>query len=152
MFRRMFSWSAILIFILALTGTEAVFADPSPGKTLVGAWEVTIVSDVLPPAIDTSIVHRDGTMSNWDPALGTGNGIWRRLGASRYELKFKTLVLFNNVFGLFPGSTLTVTAEVEVDKGGKSASGPFTANLEPDGQAIPDFSGTVFLSRMTFDD
>lgn len=142
----------MLVFIFALAGTEAVVADASPGKTLVGTWEVMIISDVVPPAVDTTVVHRDGTVSNWDPILGTGNGIWRRLGASRYEVKFKTLVLFNNIFGLFPGSTLTVTAVLEVDDKGNAASGPFMANLEPDGQTIPDFSGTVFFSRMTFDD
>ena len=61
-------------------------------------------------------------------------------------------MLFNKLFGFFPGSTLTVIAEVEVDKDGKSASGPFAANMDPDGQNFTDFSGTVFLSRMTFDD
>lgn len=152
MFRRIVSLSAWLVFIATLAGPQSALADEAPGKTLVGAWDVLIIADVLPPAIDTTVVHRDGTLSNWDPALGMGNGIWRRLGASRFEVKFKTLVLFNNVFGLFPGSTLTVTAEVDVDKGGMTASGPFTAELVPDGQTIPSFSGTVVFSRMTFDD
>jgi hypothetical protein len=152
MFRRIVSLPVMLVFIFALASPQAAVADRSPGKKLVGTWEVTILSDVLPPALDTTVVHQDGTVSNWDPALGAGNGIWRRLGDSRYEVKFKTVVLFNNIFGLFPGSTLIVTAMVEVDDKGNFASGPFTADLEPEGQAIPDFSGIVNFSRMTFDD
>lgn len=152
MFKRIVSLPVILIFIISLGGSEAVFADRSPGKTLVGTWEALVVSDHLPPAADTTVVHRDGTVSNWDPALGTGNGIWRHLGDSRYEVKFKTHVLFNNVFQLFPGTTLTVTAELEVDEKGMTASGPFEAVLEPDEQTISSFSGMVFFSRMTFDD
>lgn len=152
MSKRIISLPAMLVFIFALAGSQAAVADRSPGKTLVGTWEVTIVSEVLPPAIDTTVVHRDGTVSNWDPILGVGNGIWRHLGDSRYEVKFKTLVLANNVFGLFPGSTLTVTAVVEVDKKGKTASGPFTAELVPDEQTISSFSGNVFFSKMMFDE
>ena len=123
MFRRLASLPVLLVFIVALAGPQAAFADRAPGKTLVGAWEVFIDSneppagpgeapgdpDGVPDAFDITVINRDGTVSNSDPALGTGHGIWRRLGASQFEVKFKTPVPLVNALQQLPGTTLTVT-------------------------------------------
>jgi hypothetical protein len=165
MFKRISSLAAQLTVIFALAGSQAAVADGAPGKTLVGSWDVGI--EIAPPgscpdapsdppgpgAFNTTIVNRDGTLSNWDPALGTGNGIWRRVGESQFEVKFKTIALLNNIAGVVPGSTLVVTAVLTVDRDGMTAAGPFSADFKPDGANFFDeFCGIVYFSRMTFDD
>lgn len=175
MFTRTVSLTGILVFIVVVASSQAAFADGSPGKTLVGTWEVYIDSneppagegeppgdpDGVPDAFDITVVHRDGTVSNSDPALGTGHGIWRRLGASQFELKFKTLVPFINAFQQLPGTTLTVTTkDLTVHADGMTATGTFFVDVEPNfipddpvfGGQVPDFGGNITFVRMIFDD
>ena len=175
MFRRLAALPVPLIFIVALAGFQAAFADRAPGKTLVGAWEVLIDSneppagpgeapgdpDGVPDAFDITVINRDGTVSNSDPALGTGHGIWRRLGASQFELKFKTPVPLVNALQQLPGTTLTVTTkDLTVHADGMTATGTFFVDVEPNfipgdpvfGGQVPDFGGNITFVRMTFDD
>jgi hypothetical protein len=154
MSKRIYSMQALLVFVLALTGVQAAVADGGPGKTLVGTWVVNIVPDgPVPPTVDITVVNRDGTMSNSDALLGTGHGIWRRLGDSVFEMKFTTPVIAFTGTAFPPGVTLTVTTrDLAVDKGGLTASGRFSADFEPDQATFPDFTGAINFTRMTFED
>lgn len=157
---RLISRSALLalssVFFAAL-GASSALAEDSPGRTLVGTWEVLIISDALPPARDVTVINRDGSLSNSDAMLGTGHGVWKRAGDSRFKMTFRTPVLATNLMGFPLGSMLTVTAGVKVDDGGMSASGPFDAVIEltdpATGAEIPlfEFSGVVFFTRITVD-
>ena len=144
------------VFIFAL-GASPALAEDSPGRTLVGTWEVLIVSDVLPPARDVTVVNRDGSLSNSDAILGTGHGAWKRLGDTRFKTTFLTPVLATNPLGFPAGSMLTVTATVDVNVGGMSASGPFGAVIELTDPAtgaeitLFEFNGVVFFTRITVD-
>lgn len=175
MFSRIISMAAALVFIVVLAGPQAAMADGAPGKTLVGTWEVYIDSmepptepgepplppDGIPDAFDITVVNRDGTVSNSDPALGTGHGIWRRLGASKFEMKFTTPVPIVNALQQLPGTTLTVTTkDLTVDADGVTATGTFFVDIEPNfipddpvfGGQLPDFAGNITFVRMMFDD
>jgi hypothetical protein len=154
MFRRIPSLFAISVFVVAAVGSPMAVADPAPGQTLVGTWIVNIFPDgPVPPAADISVVNRDGTVSNSDSLLGTGHGIWRRLGDSTFEMKFITPVLALTGLAFPPGVTLTVTTgDLAVDQGGLTASGTFSADFEPDQATFPDFTGSISFTRMTFDD
>jgi hypothetical protein len=150
MIKRISSLVAFLIAVFTLAGTQVATADDSPGKTLVGAWEVLITNNVgLPPAVDIAVVNRDGTMSNSDAVLGTGHGAWKRIGNSRFSYKFKTPVLVTNLFGFPPGSMLTVSGTLTVDAGGMTASGPYDfVVISPFGDVLLAFDGIVFFSRI----
>jgi hypothetical protein len=173
MFRRIISLPVLLVLILALAGPRAAIADRSPGKTLVGTWEVLVFEapdcenvdpmpppDAVPVTVDITVVNRDGTVTNTDPALGTGHGIWKGVGHSTFKMKFKTPVMFINVFELLPTTTLTInTRDLTVARGGMTAIGTFEADIEPDKSDIPiqsdfldDFCGQIVFNRMTFDD
>ena len=156
-----------------MASSQAAFADRSHGKTLVGTWEVLIFEaedcddlseppapQTTPTAVDITVVNRDGTVTNTDPILGTGHGIWKRVGHSTFQMKFKTLVMFINIFDLLPTTTLTVTTDdLRVAKGGNTAFGTFQADISPDQSEVPvqsdaidDFCGHILFQRMTFDD
>ena len=153
MFKRISSLVAFLVAVFTLAGTQVATADDSPGKTLVGAWEVLITNTIgLPPAVDVTVVNRDGTMSNSDALLGTGHGAWKRIGKSRFSYKFKTPVLLTNPFGFPPGSMLTVSGILTVDAGGMTASGPYDfVVVSPSGVVLLALDGTVFNTRIVPD-
>ena len=173
MLARIKSVSAFLVFVIALAGSHSALADRSPGKTLVGTWEVLVFAapdcenvsplppEGVPPAtVDISVINRDGTVTNTDPVLGTGHGIWKRVGHSTFRMKFRTPVMFINIFDLLPMTTLTInTDDLTVARGGMKAFGTFEADIEPDKEDNPfqsdvfgDFCGQIVLNRMTFDD
>lgn len=141
---------AVLITLLGLAGAGGALAEHSPGKTLVGAWDVLITNNAgLPPAVDVTVMNRDGTMSNSDPVLGTGHGAWKRLGDGTSSYRFRTPVLITNPFGLPPGTVLTVSGLLTVDEGGMTASGPYEAVAhDPTGAIVLAFDGIVFLTRI----
>jgi len=170
---RIHALSAFLAVVIALTGSQAALADRSPGKTLVGTWEVLVFAapdcenvsplpppDAVPATVDISVVNRDGTVTNTDPVLGTGHGIWKRVSHSTFKMKFKTPVMFINIFDLLPTTTLTISVDnLTVARGGMTAIGTFEADIEPDksdnpfqSDAFGDFCGQIVLNRMTFDD
>ena len=76
------------------------------------------------------------------------------------RMKFKTPVMFINIFDLLPTTTLTInTDNLTVARGGMMAFGTFEADIEPDVEDNPfqsdvfgDFCGQIVLNRMTFDD
>lgn len=165
MFRRLVSLPVFLAFIFALAGSQAVVADGARGNTLVGAWLVEVDTFPLGTAesVDVTVVHKDGTVSNSDGILGTGHGIWKRLGAkqeteegkeirpSTFQMKFKTPFLEGNSFGIPAGFILTVTATVTLDRSGNTAAGPFETTIGPPGFPSPGFAGEVRFARITFD-
>ena len=166
MLARIKSISAILVFVIALVVSQAALADRSPGKTLVGAWVVEIVPVGLEPAVDITVIHKDGTVSNSDSKLGTGHGIWKRLGAkqeseeeggkvispSTFQVRFKTPILEGNSLGIPGGFILTVTATVTLDQSGNAATGPFVTTIGPPGFPGPGFVGEVRFARISLDD
>ena len=150
----LFARSGIVFIFIAVAGIPDATADGRSGKTLVGSWEVLVTNEQgLPPAVDITVVNRDGTMSNSDGIFGTGHGVWERVGASQFAFKFKTPILALNMFNFPPGSMLTVTGTMTVDKGGATASGPYTAViLDAFGNSLFGFDGRVFFTRISIDD
>jgi hypothetical protein len=165
MLRRILLLPALLILAITSVILPTAIADPAPGKTLVGAWIVEISPVGLDKTVDITVVHVDGTVSNSDSILGTGHGIWQRLGAkqeteageneispSTFQVRFKTPILEGNSLGLPGGFILTVTSTVTLDKSGNVAEGPFETTVGPPGFP-PDqgFFGEVRFTRMSFD-
>ena len=145
-----FSIIALFAVVALATGPRDAAANDQAGKTLVGSWMVTIMSDLGPPVVDMTTVNRDGTMTNSDALFGTGHGVWKRAGASDFAFKFMTPLLVTA--GFPPGSMLTVTGTVTVGDGGADATGPFQAVVrDPFGNVIFGFSGTVAFARIGID-
>lgn len=149
----LFSHTGIVFIFIAVTGIPEATADYQSGKTLVGSWEVVITNEQgLPPAVNITVVNRDGTMSNSDGIFGTGHGVWERAGASQFAFKFKTPILAINILNYPPGSMLTVTGTITVAKGGATATGPYSAViLDSMGNLLFGFDGTVFFTRISID-
>ena len=106
----------------------------------------------LPPGVDVMVINRDGTMSTSDGTFGTGHGVWHRLGASEFAFKFKIPILANNVLGFPPGSMLTTTGTATVEKGGATASGPYSVVIrDAFGGFIFGFDGDTVLTRISID-
>ena len=149
----LFAHTGIVFIFIAVAGIPDATADYQSGKTLVGSWEVLITNEQgLPPAVDITVVNRDGTMSNSDGIFGTGHGVWKRVGASQFAFKFKTPILAINILNYPPGSILTVAGTLTVDKGGATASGPYNAViLDAVGNLLFGFDGRVFFTRISID-
>jgi len=142
----------ILAALLAmLAGVNVAMADDSHGKTLVGSWVVVVTSNLSPfPAVDLTTVNRDGTMINTDAQFGTGHGVWKRLGDSRFAIKFMTPIMFTNPFELPPGSMLTVEGTLTVDEGGMTASGSYHAVVvDAFGGLLFPFEGAIAFQRIS---
>ena len=159
MFRPLRSIAASSLALLVLACFQPALAD-EPGRTLVGTWEVSITNNQgLPPALDLSTVNRDGTMTNSDSLLGTGHGVWKRVGKGQFKMKFRTPILAtaSGPPFFFPlGSVLTVTATAMVAEDGMTAFGPYVAVIHaPNGlggiDLIFGFEGDIALSRLTID-
>ena len=149
----LFARTGIVFFFIVVAGLPDATADDKSGKTLVGSWEVLVTNEQgLPPAVDITVVNRDGTMSNSDGIFGTGHGVWKHVGASQFAFKFKTPILANNILGFPPGLMLTVSGTMTVDKGGATASGPYNAVvLDAFGNFFFGFDGRVFFTRISID-
>lgn len=152
----------LVLYLLVLAGVQSALADDSPGRTLVGSWEVFITNEQgLPPNLDMTTVNRDGTLTNSDSLFGTGHGAWKRAGDGQFQMTFRTPVLATaGGPPLFVpiGSVLTVTATVTVDEGGMTAIGAYTAEIaQLGGSAFCGFNGQcsltglVAFSRITVD-
>ena len=70
------------------------------------------VSDVAPLVIERKMLRRGGNASNREPALVAKNGLWAHLGSYCYEVRFKLLMQFNNVYSLFPESAVMMSQEI----------------------------------------
>jgi hypothetical protein len=147
----LFAHTGFVFILIAVAAIPDAAANYQPGKTLVGSWEVLITNEQgLPPAVDVTMVNRDGTMSNSDGIFGTGHGVWKHAGASQFAFKFKTPILALNILNFPPGSMLTVTGTLTVDKDGATASGPYTAViLDSAGNSLLGFDGSVFFTRIS---
>jgi hypothetical protein len=152
----------LVLCLLVLAGAQPALADKSPGRTLVGSWEVFITNEQgLPPNLDMTTVNRDGTLTNSDSLFGTGHGAWKRAGDGQFQMTFRTPVLATaGGPPLFVpiGSVLTVTATVTVDESGMAAIGPYTAEIvQLGGSTFCGFNGhctltgLVAFSRITVD-
>jgi hypothetical protein len=155
----LFTHTGILVIFIAAAGIQSATADDQSGKTLVGSWTVLVTSNLgLPPVTDLTTVNRDGTMTNSDAMFGTGHGVWKRVGKSQFEFKFMTPILLTASLvppgsGFPPGSILTVTGTLAVDKGGATAFGPYEAVVEhPAIGPVMSFAGTVAFARISIDD
>jgi hypothetical protein len=148
-----FVYTAILAIGIASVGAQSAIADDRSGKTLVGSWMVTVSTNLgLPPAINLTTVNRDGTMTNSDSQFGTGHGVWKRVGAGNFAIKFMTPILMTSPL-VPPGSILTITGTLTVEQGGATASGPYQAVVrDAFGDIVFPFSGIVEFSRITIDD
>ena len=139
---------AVTIGILA-TGTGFLAPDPvyasdsqEYGKTFVGSWVVNLESDAFPPFTNLSSVIKDGIVINTDPVFGTGHGVWKRIGKSEFSVKFIHQVPPDDP--AFPvGTSLVVTAELVISKGGSSGSGTFRVVA-----TNPVFGELVFATGM----
>lgn len=155
MFKRLislFTHTGILVIFIVAAGIQSATADDQSGKTLVGSWTVLVTSNFGPDVTDMTTVNRDGTMTNSDKEFGTGHGVWKRVGESRFAFKFMTPILLT-VISLPAGSILTVTGTLTVDKGGATAVGPYEAVIEhPDIGPLVPFNGTVNFTRIRIDD
>ena len=120
------------------------------GAGFVGSWIVSGVADggVIPPFTKVATVNRDGSLINSDPAFGTGIGVWRRIGRSRFVCTFVTMI--PDDAGFTPGSSMTVVGKLTVAAGGGSASGPYRTVIEhPNIGEILSFTGTLSFDRIT---
>jgi hypothetical protein len=149
----LFTHTGILVIFIAAAGIQSAAADDQSGKTLVGSWTVLVTSNLgLPPVTDLTTVNRDGTMTNSDAMFGTGHGVWKRVGDSQFAFKFMTPILLTAPLGT-PGSILTVTGTLTVDKGGATAFGPYEAVVEHPAIGIELlFEGTVSFARISIGD
>lgn len=149
----LFTHAGILVIFIAAAGIQGAAADDQHGKTLVGSWTVLVTSNLgLPPVTDLTTVNRDGTMTNSDAMFGTGHGVWKRVGASRFAFKFMTPILLTAPLAP-PGSMLTVSGILTVDQGGATAFGPYDAVVEnPAFGFVLPFEGTVSFARISIDD
>lgn len=141
--------AAAVCALLLMAGLTEVHA--APGAVLAGSWRVTVEPDSGGEIPNLVVIQRDGLLTNWDPAFGTGVGIWRRAADREYVLKFVHLTPSPN--GLPPGTErLVVRGLVKVENGGAIALGSFvTSFVDANGDLLSSFSGTVRLDRISMD-
>jgi hypothetical protein len=120
------AFTAAIVFLFSATSQQSAFADKDH-KSLVGSWIVDIVPDFPgpPPFKNLATVHKDNTIVTSDPALGVGQGAWKRTGKKGYEIKFVVLIGSDPAFP--PDSTATITASLTVDANGDGAHGRSSA-------------------------
>lgn len=117
-------------------------------KSLVGSWIIDVMPDPPgpPPFGNLGSLTSDGLSVNTEPEFGGGHGIWKETGPREFAVKFLTLIPPGHSFGDGP---ITVAATVIVDKGGDTATGPFTTVFDATNfQAT--VTGTVVLTRIKF--
>src|SRR5262245_52545720 len=151
--RRTFRCLAITAW-LALTST-ATTQSMASGRTLEGAWNVTVVFDQqgLPPcapagAAFTAITPGRGTViaESCYASEGAGYGSWARTANNEFSSTF-----IGNSFG--PDGTVVATykvrAAVELDPSGDTFSGPFTTDFfDLVGNLLGTVTGTVSAGRI----
>lgn len=138
----------LILCSLALAGP----ASAARGPGIVGSWVVNGQPDGPAPAfINLTTNGADGTVTNTDPLLGTGHGVWRRGTNGSFTVRFVTVTSpFNPIF---PNTVITVTGEIKVDKKNDVAEGTFQTTFEDlNGVTLmPMSTGTVQFSRIAID-
>ena len=137
------------------TGADAP-ADlaPTPGLATFFADGSFIASDLpVRPAsnVDGSSDASPSVAPGASPAAllytTAGQGIWTATGSVRAAVTFVELVT-DGTGSLV--STVTVSATVRVDETGDAMTGPYSVtSVGPDGQPLPDSSGTLQGTRIT---
>lgn len=137
----MISTAAMLMFLLAVPA----IAGPGNGNHLAGTWEVIGSPDPasgIPEFLNLSLISKEGTIINEDPAEGTSLGGWNFEGKNRYSIKF---------YGFIPAANLrhSVTSEVTLGNSGDTFSGPFRSDVfDMQGTFLFSFEGQVNATRL----
>ena len=141
-------------WLLELTGTDAAADQPTtPALATFFADGSLIVSDLpVRPAsdLDGSPEPSPSAQPAGSPAAllytTAGQGIWTSTGSVRAALTFVELVT-DGTGSLV--ATVTVSATVKVDETGDAMTGPYSVtSVGPDGQPLPDSSGTLEGTRI----
>jgi PKD repeat protein len=137
-------------WLVELTGTDAA-ADqpPTPALATFFADRSLIVSDLPVRTASELEASPDASPSASPAALlytTAGQGIWTSTGSVRAAVTFVQLV--TDASGSLV-ATVTVSATVKVDETGDAMTGPYSVtSTGPDGQPLPDSSGTLEGARI----
>jgi hypothetical protein len=149
---------AILIVTAVLTMLFGTLHPPyalADDTSIVGSWVVQVFPNPPGPPPFKNLVTstRDGGNINYDPTLGAGHGVWKKVGNRMFAVKFLTLFPpgFDPPFP--PETTSTVSALLTLNETGDEGTGPFqTVITHPTtGEEIASFTGTVVVTRITID-
>jgi hypothetical protein len=147
--KTIYTLTLALTVMAVLSGAAELHAKSN--DALVGSWVVTVRPDGSPSVTNLAIASADGTLTNSDPAFGTGVGTWEAVGGREYVVKFVHLV--SSSAGLPPGTAmLVVRGSLKAKSSGKKVTGPFvTTFVDGDGNELASFAGTVRLIRIEMD-
>lgn len=146
------SVTAVLTMLFGTLHPPYALADDT---SIVGSWVVQVFPNPPGPPPFKNLVTstRDGGNINYDPTLGAGHGVWKKVGNRMFAAKFLTLFPpgFDPPFP--PETTSTVSALLTLNETGDEGTGPFqTVITHPTtGEEIASFTGTVVVTRITID-
>ena len=135
---------AVPSLALARTATKGHPRDHRQAAAIVGTWTVQVTPVGQAPFAALLSFHRGGTLVETESdAPGTGLGSWKRTGADRYAIAFKSF--FFSATGEPGGSVLVRTVVTLTDD---TLSGPFKFDVsDPTGKVVQSGSGTAKATR-----
>ena len=129
-----------------MTGKTSSGNAAEPGQRLEGAWMIKVfpTGKDASPIVEVAAFIPGGSLVNVAPDGTAGAGEWERIGDRLFAITF--VVPFIRDAQAF---SRKIRSNLTLNDAGDALSGPFyTDVLDPDGNVVSSYSGTVQATRM----